>query len=201
MWYLANSGAAAVGINALEERYNLEDALVVAGMLNVFVRNADVVKMANMAQLVNVIAPIFTNEQGLFLQTIYYPLQLFSNEMKGTSLDVKVDSDTYTLDGYQTTEVPYLDVSAAVNGEELTIMVVNRHKDKAIATDLVCQEGTFAGNFEVWEVNGPDIKAGNDFGTTNVKTTRKDDVKARGEQFKYSFAPHSVTMLKGQIKR
>jgi alpha-N-arabinofuranosidase len=198
VWYRANSGAAAVGTNALEEHYNLEDALVVAGMLNVFVRNADVVKMANMAQLVNVIAPIFTNEQGLFLQTIYYPLQLFSNEMKGTSLDVLVESDTYKMGA---DDVPYLDVSAAVEGDQVTIMVVNRNKEKAISTELICQEGTFAGNFEVWEVNGPDIKSENNFGVTNVETTRKADVKARGEKLDYSFAPHSVTMLRGQIKR
>ena len=65
---------------ALEEKYNLEDALGDAGFLNAFIRNADVVKMANMAQLVNVIAPIFTSETGMFQQTIFYPLQLFANE-------------------------------------------------------------------------------------------------------------------------
>jgi len=42
---------------------------VVAGFLNSLVNHADVVKIANLAQLVNVIAPIFTNEKGLFLQT------------------------------------------------------------------------------------------------------------------------------------
>ena len=42
--------------------------------LNSFIRHANVVKMANLAQLVNVIAPIFTNKQGLYLQTIYWPL-------------------------------------------------------------------------------------------------------------------------------
>ena len=72
------------GTRALEEHYNLEDALVIAGFLNGFVRNADIVKMANMAQLVNVIAPIFTNESGMFKQTIYYPLQLFANNVYGS---------------------------------------------------------------------------------------------------------------------
>ena len=67
------------GRRILEEHYNLEDALVVATFLNSFVNHAHIVKIANMAQLVNVIAPIFTNEQGMFLQTIYYPLQLFAN--------------------------------------------------------------------------------------------------------------------------
>jgi len=95
VWYRARGGDAGRGKRALEERYNLEDALVIAEFLNAFIRNADVVKMANMAQLVNVIAPIFTNEKGMFKQTIYYPLWLFANHASGTSLDVFVDCKTY----------------------------------------------------------------------------------------------------------
>src|SRR5699024_10012314 len=87
VWYRARTGDSASGERALEERYNLEDALVVAGFFNVFVRHADIIKMANMAQLVNVIAPIFTSEDDMFKQTIYYPLQLFSEYNYGTSLD------------------------------------------------------------------------------------------------------------------
>ena len=200
VWYRANEGASVVGVNALEERYNLEDALVVAGFLNVFVRNADIVKMANMAQLVNVIAPIFTNENSLFLQTIYYPLQLFAQNVKGTSLDVSVDSPTYrTGTGQQGAEIPYLDVTSSINGNEIVICVVNRNKESAINTDIICQEGNFAGNFEVYEVNGPDIKSMNDFGVTNVKTTKKNDIRANGKNITYSFAPHSFTLIKGRI--
>ncbi|MDH6311990.1 alpha-N-arabinofuranosidase [Parabacteroides sp. PFB2-10] len=210
VWYRARTGKDAVGERALEEHYNLEDALVVAGFLNVFVRNADIVKMANMAQLVNVIAPIFTSEQGMFLQTIYYPLQLFANHMKGTSLDVLVDCETYNTQQFdngmnerssQQSNVPYLDVSAAVDGDEITICVVNRHKDKAISTDVLCQEGSFNGSFEVYEVNGPDIKSMNDFGKTLVETKKKSDIKAKADKFTYSFAPHSFTMIKGKVKK
>ena len=77
----ASGGVAALmtGRRILEERYNLEDALVVATFLNSFINHAHIVKIANMAQLVNVIAPIFTSDKGMFLQTIYYPLQLFAN--------------------------------------------------------------------------------------------------------------------------
>jgi hypothetical protein len=56
----------------LEEIYNFEDALAMGMFFNTFFRNADIVKMANLAQMVNVIAPIMTNEKGLFLQPIYF---------------------------------------------------------------------------------------------------------------------------------
>ena len=211
VWYRARRGASSRGTHALEERYNLEDALVIAGMLNVFVRNADIVKIANMAQLVNVIAPMFTNETGLFKQTIYYPLQLFSEHMRGTALDVFVDSPTYDPgefniglgDSERTTTlrgVPYLDVSAAVDGDEINIAVVNRHQHSPIATEIVLQEGRFAGEVTVYEVNGPDIKAENDFGEERVSTVVKPSMSARGNSLTYSFPPHAVTLLRGRIE-
>lgn len=210
VWYRARGGADAVGTHALEERYNLEDALVVSGFLNVFIRNADFVKMANMAQLVNVIAPIFTNEQGMFKQTIFYPLQLFANHMKGMSLDVSVACDTYDAGRFtvgmgetatRQAEVPYLDVSAALDGDTLSICVLNRHLEKGIPTELICQEGAFGSSFEVYEVNGSDIKAVNDFGRTNVQTTKQPNVVAKGQKLTYTFAPHSLTLLKGKVSR
>ncbi|MFC1603814.1 alpha-L-arabinofuranosidase C-terminal domain-containing protein [Planctomycetota bacterium] len=210
VWYRARTEGAMRGTRALEEHYDLEDALVIAGFLNAFVRNADIVKMANMAQLVNVIAPIFTNEKSLFKQTIYYPLQLFSRNVSGTSLDVFVDCQTYDTEkfflglGETTTiqkNVPYLDVSVAYNNGELMICVVNRNKDKAMATEIVSQEGQFTGKFKVYEVNGPDIKAVNDFGKETVKTIQKSDINPSGKSFRYSFPPHSFILMKGAIRR
>ncbi len=210
VWYRARTGDTMRGTRALEEHYDLEDALVIAGFLNAFVRNADIVKMANMAQLVNVIAPIFTSEESLFIQTIYYPLQLFSKNVHGIALDVFVDCDTYDTNrffiglGESTTvqkNVPYLDVSAAYDNGEVVICVVNRNKDNAITTDIISQQGKFDGKFKVYEVNGPDIKAVNDFGKETVKTTQKPDIDVSGTSFEYSFPPHSFTLIKGAIKQ
>jgi alpha-N-arabinofuranosidase len=210
VWYRARRGTSARGRNALEEKYNLEDALVVAGFLNAFVRNADVVKMANMAQLVNVIAPIFTNETGLFKQTIFYPLQLFANNVYGTSLDVLVDCKRYNTGKFfiglgemttQQTNVPYLDVSATYKDGELMLCVVNRNKDEAITTDIISEEGNFSGQLTIYEVNGPDIKSGNDFAKENVKTVAKPFMNISGAKFTYTFPPHSFTLLKGKLQR
>ncbi len=211
VWYRARVGDAMTGERALEEHYNLEDALVVAGFLNVFVRNADIVKIANMAQLVNVIAPIFTNEDDMFKQTIYYPLQLFSEHNYGTSLDLFVETDTYDTEEFfvglgesqtQQDDVPYLDVSATYkeNGE-VVINVVNRHKENAITADIISQTGEFSGNFEIYEVNGPNVKARNDFDQTEVQTQQKESIEADGTQITYSFPAHSYTLLKGRIEK
>jgi len=209
VWYRARTGATMRGTRALEEIYDLEDALVIAGFLNVFVRNADIVKMANMAQLVNVIAPIFTSEEGMYKQTIYYPLQLFSKYVHGTSLDVFVDCETYDTErffiglGESTTEqknVPYLDVSAAYNNDEVIINVVNRHLTDGIKTQIISQTGEFSGKFSVYEVNGPDIKTGNTFGSEPIKSIKKPDIEVNGNNFSYEFPPHSFVMIKGKVK-
>ncbi len=196
VWYRAR-GPQQRGRNILEEKYNLEDALVVATFLNTFINNAHIVKMANMAQLVNVIAPIFTNDQGLYLQTIYYPLQLFAGNSKGTALDLFVNSPTYKTAKHSA--VPYLDTSAAYDNGTLVLNVVNRHLDQAIEVEIQSQKGEFSGNFEITEVNGPDIKAENTFGSSRVQTARKS-LSAKGDRVKYTFPPHSYTMLKGSLQ-
>lgn len=209
VWYRARTDESMKGTRALEEPYNLEDALVIAGFLNVFVRNADIVKMANMAQLVNVIAPIWAEKEGIYKQTIYYPLSLFANNVKGTSLDVFVDCETYNTEEFfiglgesktRQTNVPYLDVSATYNNGEVVLCVVNRNKDKAITTDILSQTGEFTGIFKVFEVNGPDVKAMNNFDKENVKTVAKSDISARGSKITYSFPAHSFTLINGRIK-
>jgi len=208
-WYRARTDETMVGNRALEEHYNLEDALVIAGFLNAFIRNADIVKMANMAQLVNVIAPIFTSEDGMFIQTIYYPLQLISSNMYGTSLDVFVDCETYDTEeffvglGESTTtqkDVPYLDVSATYNDGYVILSVVNRHKDKALEAEIVCQEGSFIGAAQVFEVNGPNVKASNDFNKEEVGIKTKKEIKVQGDKMSYSFPAHSYTLIKIKTK-
>ena len=192
VWYRAK------GEEGNEEIYNLEDALVVAGYLNVFVRNAQIVKMANMAQLVNVIAPIFTSKNGIFYQTIFYPLQLFSNHCSGTSVSAFVDCPHYELNGQK---IPYLDVSSAYNKEkdELIINVVNRDKDHAIDADIFSQYGQFDGKAIIYEVNGENIKDQNSPEKQPVKTISKE-MNVNGEKLAYRFPAHSFTMIKIPMK-
>jgi len=193
VWYRAQ------GHEGNEEVYNLEDALVVAQYLNVFLRNANIVKMANMAQLVNVIAPVFTSKEGMWYQTIYYPLELFAANCYGKSLDAYVECDTYKSNS---NDIPYLDVSSSYdeNKNELIINVVNRHKDKVIKTDILSQTGVFKDTATIYEVNGTDIKIENSASAQNVKTVT-NTLKVNGNKMTYSFPPHSYTMIKLIMKK
>jgi alpha-N-arabinofuranosidase len=101
----------------------------------------------------------------------------------------------------QQNNVPYLDVSATTKNGELMICVVNRHKDEAITTDILSQNGAFGGSFTVQEVTGPDVKATNDFNRETVKAVTKPSVKANGTKFTYTFPPHSFTLLRGKVEK
>jgi alpha-N-arabinofuranosidase len=196
VWYRAR-GDAERGRRILEEHYNLEDALVVSSFLNTFVNHAHILKIANMAQLVNVIAPIFTSKDGLFLQTIYYPLQLFATHCHGNALDLLVESPTYN--SKKLGAVPYLDVSAAYNSDgNVVLNVTNRHRDHALDAVFEIENKRFNSEFQAFQVNGPDIKAENTFNSTPVKTTERS-VTANGTTLKYTFPAHSFTMLKGRL--
>ena len=122
----------------LEDVYNFEDALLVGLMLITFLRNADRVKIACMAQLVNVIAPIMTrNGGGAWAQTIFYPMMHASALGRGESLAPRIECERRDTRHY--TDVPMVDAAATVdeNGG-VTIFAVNRDltEDACLSVDL-----------------------------------------------------------------
>ncbi len=193
VWYRAGNE------QKLEEHYNLQDALVVASYLNTFIRNADIVKMANMAQLVNVIAPMMVTNDTLWEQTTFFPFELFAKYCYGQSLDSYVQSDTYAAGDYK--DVPYLDVSTVYNKEsdELIISAVNRHLDKPIETTIINQLGKLGDKATVYEVNSKNITDENSVREQKVNTKEKQ-VIVNQNSLVYSFPPHSFTMIRIKLK-
>lgn len=118
----------------LEDIYNVEDALLVACLINSFIRKSDIVKIACLAQLVNVIAPIMTEKNGAaWRQTIFYPFMLASRYGRGQALKLDINSPCYAAECAG--EVPYVDISAVYHEQDKTInlFVVNRHSSEAIS--------------------------------------------------------------------
>ena len=110
----------------LEDVYNFEDALLVGSMLITLLRNADRVKVACLAQLVNVIAPIMTrNGGGCWAQTIFYPFMHASHFGRGKALNTLVRTPVYDCSDYE--GVPLIDATATL-GEDgnVTVFCVNR---------------------------------------------------------------------------
>jgi alpha-L-arabinofuranosidase len=195
VWYRTHPEHSS-SLNGLEEIYNLEDALLVAMQLNAFIRHSKSVRMANLAQLVNAIAPIFASDDGIVLQTIFYPFEIFSRTCGSTSLDVFWKGETFSGGPY--TGVRVLDVSATLDElkRKLSVYVVNRSRDEAMETTISLDNGCFGGDVNAYVVNGPDIKAENTFSNPNkVKTTENTYKATQQTSFTYTFEPHSVTAL------
>jgi alpha-N-arabinofuranosidase len=212
VWYRTRSHEDRVG--GVEERYNLSDALAVATYLNGFIRHCRSVRLANLAQLVNAIAPIFTSKQGLFLQTIYHPLRLYAEHTQETALDVAVDSPTYDLPPDRESEAygrvhhisdlgpfPLLDATATCDAAagRITIAVVNRDRDKSHAATIDLDGAKVAEGIQVSEVSGPDIAAMNSFEHPDVVGVRERRLEQGGSSFDYEFPARSLTILRMKV--
>jgi alpha-N-arabinofuranosidase len=152
----------------IEEVYNLEDALVVAQWLNVFLRRCDVLKMACLAQLVNVIAPILTRPDGILRQSIFYPFALFSRYASGDSLDLLVQAPTYATRMFG--EQPLIDAAASYDAGQGkgAIFIVHRGRTEPLTLDLEWQGRAPYRVASIYQVSGSDPKAANTFDTPDV---------------------------------
>jgi len=126
----------------LEDVYNLEDALLVGSMLITMLKHADRVKIACLAQLVNVIAPIMTSDTSVWKQTIYYPFMHASTLGRGTVLHTLVNSPVYDS---KYGDAPFLDSLLIANEEEETLTLFAVNKDLKEGMEITCDLRQFAG--------------------------------------------------------
>jgi alpha-N-arabinofuranosidase len=168
VWYRERTGKAVDGggkqaPHLLEEVYNFEDALLVGGLINTLVRNADRVKVACLAQLINVIAPIMTNADGILRQTIYYPYSWALQYARGNVLNLLIESPTYDVPGIE--QVPYLDVAGTVDPKDgtRTLLVLNRDLSKARALEVNWEDKVPGKVITSSVLTGSDLKAVNSF--------------------------------------
>jgi alpha-N-arabinofuranosidase len=167
VWYHSNENDKliepwSIAPHQLEDIYNFEDALLVGCMLITMLKHADRLKIACLAQLVNVIAPIMTEDNGpAWKQTIFFPYMHTSVYGRGVSLNPIISSLKY--DSKDFTDVPYLESTAVYNEEQeqLTIFAVNRHLEEGLL--LECDIRNFEG-YQIVEhivLENDDIKAEN----------------------------------------
>jgi alpha-L-arabinofuranosidase len=178
----------------VEEEYNLEDALVVAGFLNSFIRHADVLKIANLAQIVNVIAPILTRGDQVLRQSIFYPLALYAHRRAGCALQTKLLGPGYESRNYGF--VHNVDASAILGENLLHAFLVNRSLDEP-ATVEICAGGIPLEAVRSAEcVTGPSALAGNSFEKPAAICARPfDAVSLEAGNVTVELPPFSITAI------
>jgi len=180
----------------LEDIYTMEDALVVGCMLITLLKNADRVKIACLAQLVNVIAPIMTEPGGgAWRQTIFYPFMHASLYGRGTVLRCPVNCDRY--DSKEYTDIPYLETVAVHNRDkdELAIFAVNRNLDgeMELEANLFGFEG-YALNEHI-ALHNNDLKAVNSAKRETVHPEKQNGDRLDGTKLSTRLAPASWNVL------
>ena len=168
VWYRTTGGDDVDGHrkeapHLLEEVYNLEDALLIGGLVNSLLRHADRIKIACLAQLVNVIAPIMTNASGLLQQTIYYPYSWALQFARGAVLDLLVESSTYPVQGMD--QVAHVDVAGSLDRStgKLSLFVLNRDLSKSHDLEIVWEDSVPGRVVSGSLLTGDDLKASNSF--------------------------------------
>lgn len=148
----------------LEDIYTLEDALVIGCILITLLRHADRVKIACMAQLVNVIGPIFTQTGGgCYRQTIFYPFRDASKYGRGEVLRGELQCDTYEVADIGT--VDWLEIVLVLQRENgaLTFFAVNRHPAEPLTLRVDVRGFSRCEFIEHVVLDGDDPKARNTF--------------------------------------
>jgi len=179
-----------------EEIYNLEDALVVAQWLNVFLRKSHVLKIACVAQIVNVISWLHTCADGMLKHPSYYAFKLVSNYARGDALDVLVKAPQVETQQYDA--VSTLDVSASYDAEtqQGAVFIVNRNQTDSVITDLVWQDGKTVQVDKAWQIAGTDPKQFNSWESPDQLTAKSIAVpKVDTDRATLTLPPLSFTVL------
>ncbi len=214
VWYRARGGEYANGHakaapHLLEEQYNLEDALLVGGLINSLIRHSDRVKVACLAQLVNVIAPIMTNENGIMRQSIYYPYVWALKHARGSALSVAPQGPGYRVDklgapienggrpipGFG--EVSYVDISATLDADnkKATILMLNRDLQKPQDVEITWHDLTPSAVTSFETITGPDLKALNTFAQPNKIAPQKLENPKAGSRMSVRLPAQSYSVL------
>jgi alpha-N-arabinofuranosidase len=214
VWYRARNGDAVNGHgkpapHLLEEVYDLEDALLVGGLLNSLIRNSDRVRLACLAQLVNVIAPLMTNANAVLKQTIYFPYSWALQHARGRAVQIVPEGPTYEvahlgrptedigITGPGLGSVPYLDVVATIDtdSKSVALFILNRDLEKPREMEIVWRDLAPTRINSCQTMTGNDLKAVNSFEQPNKVVPQNLEPPRLGPKMTLQVPARSYTVV------
>jgi alpha-N-arabinofuranosidase len=178
----------------LYQQNTIRDAVLAGMTLNIFNNHSDRVRMANLAQTINVLqAVILTNEQKLLLTPTYHVMEMYSVHQDATMLPLDLKCGDYSLG---TEKLPAISASASKDQQGLThISLVNIDASKAqeIVVDI---RGTKFSTVTGRILTSQKIQDFNTFEQPdNVKPAAFKDATLSSNTLKVKLPPHSVVVL------
>jgi alpha-N-arabinofuranosidase len=180
--------------------YTLRDALADALFIHMMQRHCNTVKMGNLAQMVNVIPAIVAGPEGMFRQSIYWPLWLAANVCGRTLVDCWTEVETWTVDLIPDRSFPYLNAVATLDepGERIILSVVNCHVSQDIEAAVTVLGAQTTDDAFVRTLNADSPDAHNSF--ENPEAVRLEAHETLGgNSISYNFPAHSQTVLEFEI--
>lgn len=158
--------------------YTLRDALYVAGMLNAFHRGCQTLTLANLAQLVNVLPAIVTDDTRAYATPLYYPFLMYK-QMEKVALKAQVRVPTFNGEALGNIQVhqgvPYLDVTATRDqaAQRVVLGVINRHPTLPIEATMHWRGFGALRTARAWILSAPDPLASNSLDAPERVVTRE----------------------------
>ena len=187
----------------LEDHYSLLDALAFSGMAITLLNHADRVKVACLAQLVNVIAPVFTEPgKGAYKQSIYFPFRDISVYGRGTVLMPIVRTENKMTEAYG--EVPATIFSTIYNEEndEVTVFALNTNKNESSETEIDLSSFGKTEMILRTELSGSDLNAKNSLESPDaVKTVAISPIQSENSIYAVTLKSASWNVLRFKVKK
>lgn len=194
-----------VARDILQDIYTMEDALVTGGILMALLNHCDRVKIACIAQSVNVIAPVMTSKEGgAWKQTIYYPFYYMSKYGRGSVLKPWVDSPVKQLErNSETVEYPTLYQTIVLNEEdnEMVFFLLNRDLESEL-TAVIDTGDILPGTVKEWiSLFNEDLLAVNTEGSEKVAPVAMSGAEVAGSTLSAVLPPASWNMIRVSLKK
>ena len=179
---------------------NMGGAIGTAGLLNVLLRNADIVPISDMTGIIE-FGGIWKKRGGVYGVPAYWVFRMYSNADANRLVETRSNGETYNVEQGSTRlpkieNAPYLDLVAALNrsGSKLTVFCVNRHLTRDIETKLSIR------GFQPKKATGHSIFAEsiyekNDESDPEQVFPRQTSIAVPSPQFNYTFRHESVTVI------
>ncbi len=175
----------------LEQQNSQRDAIIAALNINTFARHADRVRMANIAQMINVLqAMILTDKERMIRTPTYYIFRMYVPFQDARLVPVTVDAGTYV---YRNITLPRVDaVAARARSGRLWLSLTNVDPDRTVQVEVTAA-GAKRAEGEI--LSSPKVDSVNTFESPATVSPKPFFARSQGGRLILKLAPHSVTVV------
>ena len=172
----------------------MRDAMIAGATLNIFNNHADRVRMANLAQAVNVLQSlVLTKGEKMILTPTYYVMKMYKVHQDATLVPMQITSDDFVMDGKK---LPAVSASGSIDRTgkmHISLTNIDNKKNQAVEIDL---KGYMAKSVTGEILTSPKIQDRNTFDDpAKVTPATFSDAKLSGNTLIVNLPPISVVVL------